>query len=113
MVVRSETAVHADLEPSAATKANREGRSESVDTIYWPLLFAPLEVGFGFVLLVLGGLGEWRSVGVVVATVAGLLATTDGFVAGTYGRGGWSEAATSHGLPAVVLAGMAFPLLKC
>lgn len=92
-------------------KSGDKGEDSQMEN-FWPMLFAPREVGFGLMLLTMSGMGEWRAVGVVVGTVAGLLATTDGLVAGMYGKGGWGEAVKSHGLPGVVLGAMAAVLLR-
>lgn len=56
-------------------------------------------------------MGEWKSVGVVVGVVAGLLATTDGVATGIYGKDGWKGAVSGHGVPAVVLGGVAGGIL--
>lgn len=78
---------------------------------FWPLLFAPREVGFGLLVLVFAGLGEWRAVGVTVVVVAGLLATTDGVASGLYGKDGWPGAIKGHGIPAVLIGAVAAGLL--
>lgn len=66
---------------SPGARKGEEGEGIQTDN-FWSMLFASREVGFGLVLLVLGGLGEWRAVGVFVGLIAGILATTDGAVAG-------------------------------
>lgn len=96
---------------NSATAAIRQRKEEKNHENFWPLLFAPREVGFGIMILVLGGLGEWRATGVVVGTVGGLLAVTDGVVAGLFGEGGWNDAVKSHLVPAALIMGMATPLL--
>lgn len=78
---------------------------------FWPLLFAPREVGFGVLLLVFAGLGEWRAVGVTTAVTAGLLATADGVATVLYGKDGWPAAVKEHWVPAVVLGVVAGGLL--
>lgn len=79
---------------------------------FWPYLFAPREIGFGLSILILSAIGEWRAVGVLVGVVGGLLATTDGWVAGVYGKGGWKEVSYSHALPGVVLCWISYILLS-
>lgn len=78
---------------------------------FWPLLFAPREVGFGLLVGTFGAMGDWRASGIIVATIAGLLATTDGVATGLYGKGGWPGAFTGHGIPAVLLGGMSYVLI--
>lgn len=90
---------------------SREGYGGVQLENFWPILFAPREIAFGLMIIAMAAIGEWKSVGVVVGTIAGLLATTDGVVACMYGSRGWRDAVKSHGFPGAVLGVMAVVLL--
>lgn len=83
------------------------GASNADEGNFWTSMFACREVGFGLLILIFAGLVEWKSVDVVVAVEAGLLATTDGVAIAIYGRDGWKGAVMGHGVPAVVLGAVA------